>query len=330
MTTFTFDPDGTWSGGGSAILSNVTHAISRYPELNGGSDAVPIYPRNVPTSRRLPRHYVLGPQNAWPWSTGGTLIQEWPRLAALRLASDHHLRRAPAVHRTSSAIPVLGNPRRYSPVIHNPLDPAFEDALESSLNETVPEAKKRFVVIGSAHSYRNLNTVIDAYRLYRGEGGTTGLFIAGPVGARRIAQSLESAARDLPDVTLRWGKLSRSRALAAMRDARAVILPSRVEASPFSALEAACMNETILPANTLGTHEILAEYGPAPASAFFPTHSAPGLAARFHDPDNPASSGWHDALSDWGRREGARVEWGDELVTWLNSLDFGMTDRSDA
>lgn len=329
MNTFTFDPDGNWSGGGNALLNNFRHAMSRHPLLDGGPDGIPIYPRNVPTSRRLPAQYVLGPQNAWPWSPQGAHPHEWPRLAALRAGSEYHLRKAPAVHRTSSAIPRLGNAQKYSPVLHNPLDTGFEDALGASRAHAMTDAAMRFVVIGSVYSYRNLDTVIDAYRLYRDEGGTSGLFLAGPMGNKRLGRALELAVRGLPDVILRWGKMPREEALAAMRTARAVIAPSRVEASPFSVLEAACVNEAVIPANTLGTREILAQYGPTPDSAFFPPTSAEALASAMSESGSQASSAWHHALSDPDRREQGRVDWGDGMATWLGNVTFGQASTDD-
>lgn len=329
MNTFTFDPGGNWSGGGSALLNNFRHAMSRHPLLDGGRDGIPIYPRNVPANRRLPPRYVLGPQNAWPWSPQGAHPHEWPRLAGLRAGSEYHLRKAPAVHRTSSAIPRLGDAEKYSPVLHNPLDTGFEDALGASRAHAMTDAAQRFVVIGSVYSYRNLDTVIEAYRLYREAGGRSGLFVAGPVGTKRLGRALELAGRGLPDVVLRWGRMPREEALAAMRTARAVIAPSRVEASPFSTLEAACVNEAVIPANTLGTREILAQYGPTPESAFFTPTSAEELAAALLEPVSMASCAWHRALSDPDRREQARVDWGDGMAAWLGSVTFDRRSTDD-
>ena len=137
---FHVDASGRWSGGGRAFLENARRAADRHPVLTmeSTSGTVPLIPRNVPASasgRRRP--YVLAPQNAWPWTPVAVGLEEVARVARLRVASELFLRRAAAVLRINATIPSPLPPERTSPVLHNVLDPHFEEALAASSTWTV-------------------------------------------------------------------------------------------------------------------------------------------------------------------------------------------------
>src|SRR5699024_2265315 len=134
------------------------------------------------------------------------------------------------------------------------------------------------VSIGSGYSYRNLPGLLAGYREYRARGGTTPLLIAGPSGSASAVKDAHAAARGLSDVTFVWESVPRTQCLAAMREAAAVILPSRVEASPLTALEACATSPRVVLADIIGNREVLAGYG-----------SSPEAEAAFADPTSPTA-----------------------------------------
>ncbi|SNC61733.1 Glycosyltransferase involved in cell wall bisynthesis [Kytococcus aerolatus] len=321
MKRFEFVSDGAWSGGGGAYFNNVAHAAARHSILAGGPGAIPVFPRNVPHGRNLPETYLLAPQNAWPWAIRGAAKSELRRVLLLRAASEWHMRRASAIHRISGAIPTLGDPAKYSPVMHNPLDTGFEEALAASEDESVPVARGRFVAIGSLNSYRNVSTLFEGYRRYREGGGTHGLYVAGPPKAPEVLRCLQAQAQGIPDLEFHPGALSRPVALAALREAHAVVIPSRVEASPFSVLEAVSLQPRVIPSAALGVREILLRLKTADDEAFFDPDSPAALARALWTPPD-VSADWHRALRTHAQREQERLVWGDELARWLESLEI--------
>lgn len=321
---FRVDESGEWSGGGRTWLANARFAAQRHAILRGGEDAVPVIPRNVPADLRdLRRTIVLAPQNAWPWALRGVAAAELPRVLALRGLSEAGQRVAAGVLRISSSIPVLGTAGRYSPVLHNVLDPGFEEALEASLDVPVPDAAAGFLVIGSANSYRNLVTVVRAYAEYRAAGGRSPLLIAATVGPRAIMEDVRRAAASIPGIMLSWSGMPRASCLAYMRRASAVILPSRVEASPLTFLEAHAVNRRVLASRIPGHVEMGAQYAPmTPVSpGFFAPDDVHELAALMSSADPPISL--TDLLSAPAEREERRERWAADVAGWLESLGAG-------
>jgi glycosyltransferase involved in cell wall biosynthesis len=325
-TVYRFDRAGRWSGGGKAFLNNVDHAEGRHTILRGGASAIPIFARNLPPRAQIPNTpFLLAPQNAWPWAPTFSGIQELGRLAVLRLASELFMRRAAGVMRISSAIPPINS--NSSPVIHNVLDTGFEhDLITSRSAEVDSEAVGAVVSVGSLNSYRNILNTIGGYRRYRQAGGRLRLWIAGPPGSRSVQRQLERATRGVTGVTIRLESLSRSDCLAALRSAAAVILPSKVEASPVAALEAAASNPNVIASRITGHVELLSEYGPLPDNCLFDPTSPDQLASALATAEINADAGTgslvasHERLIRQEVREAARVRWGDRIAHWLQVL----------
>lgn len=330
--TFRFDRSGRWSGGGQVFLRNVEHAELRHELLRGGVGEIPVIARNVPPRGVIPKGpFILAPQNAWPWTPTFAGLTELRRITALRLASEIFLRRANGVMRISSSIPSI-NPNS-SPVIHNVLDTGFDEALVESSNVPVPElARGAFVTLGSVNSYRNLVNLVRGYKRYREAGGVRRLWIAGPPGSAGARGEIELAAEATTGVTIRWQALRRAECLAVLRAAAAVVLPSRVEASPVAALEAAASNVNVILSRIVGHTEILSEYGAVPRDCLFDPISPDdiartlGIAEAQADAASGALTACHDALTNVRLREGARVSWGDHVAGWLGRLRPALTN----
>lgn len=324
---FRFDRSGRWSGGGQAFLRNVDHAEKRHELLRGGREAIPIIARNVPPRGHIPSGpFVLAPQNAWPWTPSFSGLAELRRVAGLRVASEILFRRAIGVMRISSSIPPI-NPNS-SPVIHNVLDMGFEhDFAESSSTPFTEGAAGAFITLGSMNSYRNLVTLIGGYRRYRAAGGRRRLWIAGPQGSIGARREIEIAGRDVDGLTIHWRSISRAECLSALRNAAAVVLPSKIESSPVAALEAAVSNPNVVLSRIVGHVEILSEYGRVPHQCLFDPNSAADIhdalvVAEDHvDRGTGLLAECNAALSNADTREDARVSWGDRVERWLRCLD---------
>src|SRR5699024_3565042 len=113
---------------------------------------------------------------------------------------------------------------------------------------------------------------------YRSHGGSVGLWIAATHGSAKVHDDVERIAAGVDGISVVWDGLTRAECLAAMRDAVGVILPSRIEASPVGALEAAAMTPNVVVSDIVGHREILAEYGDVPNGAFFDWRSPRAVA----------------------------------------------------
>lgn len=316
---YSFDHSGRWSGGAHGFLRIVDHAEQRQPILRGGADAIPIIPRNVPLSKsRRSGPFVLAPQNAWPWTPSFAGGSELRRVVGLRLASEYYLRRAVGVLRVSGAIPEI-NPNT-SPVIHHVLDSGFESALVESSQCRVDDAEGKIVSIGSLHSYRNLANLVLGFRRYREQGGRRELWLAGPPGSAAAARALDQAVNATQGVKVRREALSRTECLSALRSAAAVVLPSRVEASPVSALEAVSCTPNVVLSRIVGHQEILAEYGPVGQHALFDPKSPQSIARTLANAETEPFAAGHSSLASEDVREDARISWGRRVAEWLASL----------
>lgn len=317
--TYRFEREGSWSGGGAGLLSLADWSVSRIEQLDDDAASIPIIARNVPVGGRiLAAPFVLAPQNAWPWTLREIHRSEFARMLALRIGSELHMRRATAVLRISSAIPMVGDPNKYSPVLHNVLDPKYESALAESDDVDPSLAAGRIVCVGSVTSYRNLMRLIDAYSLL-GPRETRGLLICGPASNHSLATKIAARARETPGVDVRWGKLTRASCLAYFKAASAVILPSFVEASPFTLLEALSVQPRVIVSGIPGHKEIVQPFGSLPEEAFFDAKSTRDMARAMEMPKEAGTL--HSGLSDAIVRERARHSWAERLGAWLRSLD---------
>ena len=322
MTQFRLDTTGTWSGGGRAFLSNWAYAAGRYPHLNSTDrDAVLVIPRNIPAARTPHRPYVIAPQNAWPWHPVTEGLRERLLVTSLRLGSAVYGRAARAQLRIADAIPAYFAANRTSPVIPNVLDEGFEDALEvSTRTDPLEGSAGAFVSLGSFNSYRNFDRLAKAYCSYRELGGSRGLVIAGPPANRAISARL--AGRTVDGLTVLPQALSRPVCLATLRAAHAVVLPSLVEASPLSALEAVGSNPHVLLSDIVGHHEILQRYGPSNARHFFDPEDSQSIARALLsvDGDTAPPHPGHALINSAATRATARDNWADAVVSFLDQL----------
>jgi len=318
--TYYFDRRGQWSGGGQALLNNAAHAEKRHPILQGGNNAIPIIPRNVPVKgARAARDFVLMPQNALAWSPRFRGFREFAFLAGLRISTEYYTRRANGIVRISGSVPALERPS-VSPVIHNVLDTTFEEAVAKSIRLDVDDASGKIVCIGSGHSYKNLVNLIRGYEIYRESGGNLQLWIAGPPGSPRTRSDVERAASRVAGVTLTWRRVSREVCLAAFRSAAGVVFPSLVEASPVTVLEAAALNTNLIASDIIGHRGILGEYGNVPGRAFFDPTSDEAIAVALSNISSECALEPHRQLILPDIRESARVAWGDQIAGWVAAL----------
>lgn len=323
MRTYHFVTEGSWSGGGTAFLNNASHAAKRHKVLNGDNSTVPIIARNFRNSKSHPRgKYVLAPQNALPWNRVVGSVNEVKTAYGLRALSEISMNRASAILRISSSIPEPFVSVPLSPVIHNVLDTGFEDALKLQGSQRSSDAHGRFVSIGSSFSYKNLDRLASAYRIYREGGGSKGLLLIGALDSnRRMAARIRFTLSGLSDVTITGGSVGRAEALAAMRDAHAVVLPSMVEASPLTALEAAYANPNVVLSDIAAHREIFGFEISVPEEAFFAPDSVGLLAQSLWRADQGPLAMAHEKLSKAEYREEERVKWGDSVAEWLEVID---------
>lgn len=317
--TFHFDERGQWSGGGSAFLNNARHAASRHSNLRPTANSIPIVPRNVPAGRwSINSEFVLAPQNAWPWNPVANGAGEASRVVLLRAATEVSARRAMAVLRISSAIPKFG--QKTSPVFHNVLDTGFEEASKQVTDISIEPAAGRIVTIGDFYSYKNLPLLLKAYRRYREGGGHLGLLIIGKRINQKVSAKVDALLQGLDDVALVTNSLSRAQCLAAMRQAEVVVLPPIVEASPFSALEAVWANPNTILSSITGNREIFSFSSRSCVDSFFDPHNVGELTQRLWTSTNHPSEEWHVELQNGEFREQMRVQWGDDIAEWVESV----------
>lgn len=307
--TFRLELDGRWSGGGSAVANNLRLAARLHPSVLGFDEgsSLSLIARNWADARLLGSgRYVLMPQNAWPWHGAAAGTRAVARRVALRTVSELSMRRALGVVRIGTAIPprgrVLGKP------LSSVLDEGFETALIRSEAEASPVSDRRTLVsIGSLTTYRGLETLAAAYRLYRQHGGELGLTIAGP-------GTWPDWVGDQPGLTVVSRELSRSEVLAAFRTAAAVIFPSTVEASPIGVMEAAEVARTLVVSDIPGHREACAD------AIWFPTHNPQNLAAAMMKIDSTGvEAGRTNPRHPYAlaARHQRRLEWCQSLVERL-------------
>jgi glycosyltransferase involved in cell wall biosynthesis len=326
MVRVIVDTRGRWSGGGTAFLNNV--GVLDGKELGGRSRGnCYLLPRNMPVSARMPgTPCVVAPQNALPWNPIWRGAREGLRVSALRIGSEVTGRRADALLRISSAIPTMGRSApQVSPIIHNVLDPSFEQCINGATALLNYDARGAFVSIGSIGAYRNIDRLITAYTRYRRAGGSRRLLVAGPVPDRRYARELEKRCDPIIGLTLMPISLTRDECIAAFASAFAVVLPSLVEASPLTALEAATVNPRLLLRSIVGHTEMLSLYGTPGTGAWFDPLSTDSMAsALLHAESNIAPfQVAHQHLASASHRELLREEWLERVVMWLRSLEIG-------
>ena len=306
MTTFTLIEDGTWSGGGSSLLRNVSYAVERHSEFFGDG-GMPIIFRNVVSLAMLKHPFVYIPQNAWAWH-GPARYSEISRRSMLRAGSELAMKRCAGYIRIGPMIP--RGPRATQRMLSNVLDSAFDDAL-AELDPNA-ESSNQILAPGSLTSYRNLGALLDAFALYRADGGTCELAIVGPTGDQRVLAGIEEHAARVGHVTIETPGIGRSELIRRMAQAPAVVFPSTVEASPVTVREALALGHAPICWDSPGYRHIL-EANAAESSQL--VASPRQLADSIHL--SQESTNAPQALEAPERRAAERDRWADEFVECL-------------
>lgn len=310
MTRFTIDARGSWSGGGRAFLSNARHAASRYPDMIAVGDpkdhhGFSVLPRNVPTSMKSRAPSIIIPQNAWAWHGPALDPRSVLRRSALRAGSEVQMLRARGVIRIGPMIPERGN--CHPQLLPNVLDASFEEALIDSRHLEPKDTSEYLLGVGSLNSYRNYETVLDAHAQYLKQGGTRHLHIIGG-GDSRYLQRLGQ-----PSGVTFHGALSRAETLAWMRHSSLTVLPSLVEASPMTALEALAVGAPLAVSDIPGHMSMVQNKARVET---FPSFDGTALANLMRRPnEGPATDG-----STLSSRTQQRNWWSDRLVQQLREL----------
>lgn len=316
---FYFQQAGKWSGGGGAFLRNAEHAARIFPILRGESGrSVPIIARNVPATDRFARPYILAPQNAWPYAAPATRNGEALKWGALAASSRFFARRSAGILRISEALPQHSHST--SPVIHNVLEPEFEVALDRAINGASSGTEGgRIVVIGSLMGYRNIPRLLQAYSRYREAGGTVGLDIYGQ-GRPEAVASLEGQARVLPECRIFASALSRTECLQILRSARLVVLPSLVEASPFSLLEALAVGRAVLASSIAGHRGIVRHLDVHEGLDYFDPRSVESLTGGLMASLTERRSLSGNPLASREFRDHERHRWAKKVAAWAEGM----------
>lgn len=311
MPYFFIDTSGRWSSGGSVVLNNLMLAADASDGLLTSAarpEAIPVIPRNAPTSwAQMSRPFVWMPQNALPW--GPPAPAERGLQLKLRLVSEAVRLRALAMVRISSALPPLMRGKT-SPVLHNVLDEAFEAILEC----LIPEDTGAFMTAGSAHSYRNLSSLAKGYSEYRNAGGKTPMVIQMSSGSPTEEALLASLGAKIAGLDVRGGGASRQAVANLMAGARGVILPSSVEASPVTLLEAEAIGVPVACSDIVAHHEMSKS-----DSIFFDPTEPQSISLALHILDDGPTT-LQNALSDPAFRHRQRIRWVQELLEFLALL----------
>lgn len=311
MPRFFVDTSGRWSGGGSVVLNNLAAAAEASDGLlttAAPKGAIPVVPRNIPTSwRQLTRPFVWMPQNALPWGPPAPAERALQR--KLRMASELASKRATAMIRISGALPPMVRGRT-SPVLHNVLDNAFEEIL----GHLVPTNIDAFLAAGSAHSYRNLAMLARGYAAYRQSGGHTRLTIQMSTGTPAEEERVTCLGQQIDGLEVRKGGADRQDIANLMAGASGVILPSSIEASPVTLLEAQAIGVPLACSDIVAHRELGESRG-----IYFDPLSAESIRKSLHQLDDAGGIAPH-RLQDLASREAQRSAWRSELLDFLSTV----------
>lgn len=328
QTPFILSTEGRWSGGGANVLRNLRDICEHRPDVLTDERSISGWvftARNAAPPRLLrSRKFVLMPQNAWPWSAPGYRNGRLPTWAALRLASEASLRRAKAVVRIGSVIPRAPSGRDTR--IPNVLDLAFEGSLQQAGQITVPEwVSSCFVTVGSVGPYRNLDRLIVAYRDYRLRGGSRELLVIGEPTSHAQTQRLLDHGRRTPGLRLSLRNKDRATILAVMRSSAGVVLPSWIEASPYTPLEAAAVGARLACSQITGNQETLSAAGVTPI--YFEPFSVPSISFALQELEAESLCvPW--PIESPVERERLRVAWRGAMVAFLEALQRGLPNEA--
>lgn len=306
---------GNWSGGGRAVLENFRSAAERHPQLSFARGELAIINRNFPSARPQGR-FLLIPQNAWPWAGPRAGAKERAKLFAMRSASEVSMRIAQGVIRVSASIPNSG--RCHPDFLANPLDPGFDEAVQGVRQSNPVTDEPYFVSIGSINTYRGIEQLLQGYALYRAEGGRTRLFVVGVGASPAYRQKISRQSNSMRGVSLLTEGLPRHQCLSMLHHARLAVLPSHVEASPFSLLEAMAVQSNVVASDIIGHRSIV------PADTAHPKyfkHAQPEVLARlFLESESLGQRPVSHPLASPEFREEQRILWAKKLMSMLGDL----------
>ncbi len=195
-------------------------------------------------------------------------------------------------------------------MLHNVLDEGFESDLPDAV-----EPSDHFLAVGSAHGYRRLPALVRGFESYRRQGGCAELLVVSSPGTPSVDSELDALAATVPGVRHRSGGTSRAEVLALMSGSCGVILPSAVEASPITLLEALALGRPVACSRIPAHDEMLAG---AEAARFSPDE--PGsVASALHDLDERRGI-QPSPLQDPVFRRAQRDEWTNRLTEFLDGI----------
>jgi glycosyltransferase involved in cell wall biosynthesis len=301
-----FSDSGNWSGGGKVVLNNLRLLTEERPDLfSGRGRPIELVLRNWARPATLIRPFALMPQNAWAWTRIAGATSELARLVKLRAASEISYARARSIVRISGAIPA-GQRTKTSPVIHNTLDREFDSALFAS-EASAPIYGSPFVAFSGSASYKGAASLLAGFDAYRAHGGSRDLIVVG----------LDPTSYRQPHVHA-LPRVDRVTALSLMRQAEAVILPSLIEASPITMLEAMATNPRII-ASRIVAHIELASIHDADIDWFDPRDEQQLALALSRSDELGASSNAEGALASESARARFRQIWLRDIASALEA-----------
>ncbi|MCP4967859.1 MAG: glycosyltransferase family 4 protein [bacterium] len=218
--------------------------------------------------------------------------------------------------RISEAIP--DSRRVLGPVTHNVLDSEFEHLGPGSQHEQRPPY---ILVPTTGQSYKNIPRMLEAFSTYRCLGGR----------ARLVVTTEQPPSTGLPRVRhierdIAWGPLDRQSLLRAMAFSSVTVLPSLVEASPVTVLEAAALSPRVC-LSRIDAHEGILAYNHVRLndnfSLFDPMDPESIAESLFQTEQATADLGDRGPISTQGGRESLRRNWGDSVARHLAGLGDG-------
>ena len=315
--------NGVWSGGGAVFLRNLAYCQRLFPRAFADSPrgAVPLIARNAVPIGLVRGKYILIPQNAWVWhGPWGDSFEEVRRRIELRVATSASIHLATGVVRISSAIPAASR-RVLLPVLHNVLDEEFEYALHHSSHVESPwledDAPPYIFSPGSQDCYRNTPFLMRAWAEYRKAGGSCELLIVGSTSTSKRARTLLQLATEC-GAHLKTESMPRHAVLAHMRAARLTALPSLVEASPVSLLEAIVCSPRVIASDIVGHRELCRSV--SGSSRFFDPTDIESLMCALGEADTDDAQDRCSTLSTPVAREQLRAEWSRGLLERLGVI----------
>ena len=322
-TAFILESGGRWSGGGRAAVDNLAEAVALANERAGGAlRPSAVIPRNVVSAQRLWQGgYLLMPQNALPWLRKPLPLRIEKHRALLLAGSLASATRARRMLRISSAIPDLkGNGEQ---PIHNVLDRQFEADLATSdslVGRYEEEWGDAVVVPGTVGSYKNTALVLRAFRAYERSGGPFRLLLVGPPATPGIQRLLRQRIPEHDGVSWVPRSVDRPALVALLRASAAVLLPSCVEASPITLMEAVAVAKHVIASDLVGHTELLAPY--RHNVRFFDPRSSGALKEALLTLDRGYTTDTDPQLTTTPGRAAIRQRWVERVASWLLSSEL--------